>query len=162
MSKCLIPVLVSNHVDECHWPSPTTICFSLGTLVMNDPFIMNDAKELFLWLNGFSFPTKRNLSIRLLVFFMPFEFQFVFLVINIVFSNFRIHFLQGPLNYAFGKGSTFYLDTHIGHIEMTFPFQSWHNKLKIFQYFSSFLIYNHTHMTMKIVRTNLMHHLICT
>jgi hypothetical protein len=64
---------------------------------------------------------------------MPFEFQFVFLVINIVFSNFRIHFFQGPLNYAFGKGWTFYLDTHIGiHIEMTFPFQLTHNKLKDF------------------------------
>jgi hypothetical protein len=30
------------------------------------------------------------------------------------------------------------------------------------QYFSSLLIYNHTHMIMKIVRTNFMHHLIFT
>jgi hypothetical protein len=61
------------------------------------------------------------------MFLMPFEFQFVFLVINIVFSNFRIHFFQGLLKYAFGKGWTFVLDIHI---EMTFPFQSAHNILK--------------------------------
>ncbi len=97
-------------------------CLSLGTLVMNLAmihFIMNDAQELLLWWNGFCFPTRRKLLIWLLVFLMPFEFQFVFLVINIVFSNFRIHFFRGLLNYAFGKGWTFVSNIHI---EMTFPF----------------------------------------
>jgi hypothetical protein len=50
---------------------------------------------------------------------MRFEFQFVFLVIKIVFSNFKIHFFRGLLNYAFGKGWTFVSNIHI---EMTFPF----------------------------------------
>jgi hypothetical protein len=62
---------------------------------------------------------------------MPFQFQFVFLVVNIGFFNFRILFFQGLLNYAFEKGWTFFLDIHIAiHIEMTFPFQSTHNILK--------------------------------
>jgi len=58
---------------------------------------------------------------------MPFEFQFVFLVINFVFSNFRIHFFQWFLNCAFGKGWTFFLDIHI---EMMFCFQLAHNILR--------------------------------
>jgi hypothetical protein len=58
---------------------------------------------------------------------MPFEFQFVFLVINFVFSNFRIHFFQWLLNYAFRKGWTFLLNVHI---EMMFPFQLAHNILR--------------------------------
>jgi hypothetical protein len=62
---------------------------------------------------------------------VPFEFQFVFLVIKFVFSNFRIHFFQWLLNYAFGKSWTFFLDIHIDiHIEMMFPFQSAHNILR--------------------------------
>jgi hypothetical protein len=80
-------------------------------------FIMNDAQELLLWLNGICFLTKRKLLIWLLVFLMPFEFQFAF--INIVFSNFRIHFFRGVLNYAFGKGWTFVSNIHV---EMMFPF----------------------------------------
>jgi hypothetical protein len=62
---------------------------------------------------------------------MPFEFQFVFLIINFIYSNFRIHFFQCLLNYAFGKGWTFFLDIHIDiHIEMMFPFQLAHNILR--------------------------------
>jgi hypothetical protein len=62
---------------------------------------------------------------------MSFEFQFVFLVVNIVFFSFGILFFQGLLNYTFAKGWTFYLDIHIAiHIEMTFPFQSTHNVLR--------------------------------
>jgi hypothetical protein len=41
-------------------------CFSLGTLVMNFAmihFIMNDAQELPLSLNGFCFSTRRKLFI---------------------------------------------------------------------------------------------------
>jgi len=101
-------------------------CFSLGTLVMNFAmihFIMNDAQQL-LSLNGFCFSTRRKWFRWLLVFLMFFEFQFVFLVVNIVFFNFGIFFFQGLLNYAFEKGWTFFLDIHIAiHIEMTFPFQ---------------------------------------
>ncbi len=87
------------------------VCFPLGTLVMNLAMfhsIMNDAQELFLSLNGFSFSTRRKLFIWILVLFMLVEFQFVFLVINIVFSNFGIHFFQGLLNYAFEKGWTYF------------------------------------------------------
>jgi hypothetical protein len=90
-------------------------------------FIMNDAQELLLSLNEFCFSTRRKLFIWLLVLLMPFEFQFVFLVINIIFSNFVIHFYRGLLNYAFGKGWTFVLDIHI---DMMFPFQSTHNILR--------------------------------
>jgi hypothetical protein len=121
-------------------------------------FILNDAQELLLWLNGFCFPTRRKLLIWLLVFLMPFEFQFAFIVINIVFSNFRIHFFRGLLNYAFGKGWTFVSKIHI---KMMSPFNQLIIK-RFDQYFHSLIIYNHTHMIMKIVRTNFMHHLIFT
>jgi len=127
------------HEQSCWWMSleidqaQQPFCFFLGTLVMNlamIDFIMNDAQELLLWLNGFCFPTKKKLLIwQYLV--LPFEFQFVFLVINFVFSNFRIHFFQWLLNYAFGKGWTFFLDIHINiHIEMMFPFKLAHNILR--------------------------------
>jgi hypothetical protein len=127
-------------------------------------FIMNDAQELFLSLNGFCFSTRRKLFIWLLVFFMPFEFQFVFLVIDIVFSNFGIHFFQRLLNYAFEKGWTFFFKhphSHPHWDDVSFSINS--QLIKRFDsYFSSVLIYNHTYMIMKIVRTNLMHHLIFT
>ncbi len=125
--------------QSCRWmlleidQAQQAFCFSLGTLVMNlvmIHLIMNDAQELLLSLNGFCFWTWRKLFIWLLMLLMPFEFQFVFLVVNIVFFNFGIHFFQGLLNYAFEKGWTFFLDIHIAiHIEMTFPFQSTHNIL---------------------------------
>jgi hypothetical protein len=120
---------MSLDIDQAQQP----FYFSLGTFVMNLAmihFIMNDAQEL-LSLNRFCFPTRRKLFIWLLVIFMPCEFQFVFLVVNIVFSNFGIHFFQGLLNYAFEKGWTFFLDIHIAiRIEMTFLVQSTHNILR--------------------------------
>jgi hypothetical protein len=125
---------------------------------------MNDAQELLLPLNGFSFSTRRKLFIWILVLFMPFEFQFVFLVINIVFSNFGIHFFQGLLNYAFEKGWTFFFrhpHNHPHWNDISFSITSQHIK-RFDQYLSSLLIYNHTYMIMKIVKTNLMHHLIFT
>ncbi len=109
-------------------------CFSFGTLVMNVAiihFIMNDAQEVLLSLNGFCFSSRKKLFIWLFVLVMLFEFEFMFLVINIVFSNFTTHLFQGLLNYAFVKGWAFLLDIHIAiHIEMTFPFQSTHNILR--------------------------------
>jgi hypothetical protein len=121
---------MSLKIDQAQQP----FCFSLGTLVMNLAmihFIMNDAQELLLSLNGFCFSTRRKWFIWLSVLLMPFEFQFVFFVVNIVFSKCGILFFQGILNYAFEKGWTFFLDIHIAiHIEMTFPFQSTHNILK--------------------------------
>jgi hypothetical protein len=125
-------------------------------------FIMNDAQEL-LSVNGFCFSTRRKWFIWLLVLLMPFEFQFVFLVVNIVFFNFGIHFFQGLLNYAFEKGWTFFRHPH-SHPhwdDISFSINSQHIK-RCYQYFSSLLIYNHTYMIMKIVRINLMHHLIFT
>ncbi len=127
-------------------------------------FIVNDAQELFLSLNGFCFSNKRKLFIWLLVLFMPFEFQFVFLVLNIVFSNFIIHFFQGLLNYAFEKGWTFFFrhpHSHPHWGDVSFSINSQHIK-RFDQYFSSLLIYNHTYMMMKIVKTKLMHHYIFT
>ncbi len=132
LSPCPWTIMSMNVIGI--WPSPTTILFfswNLGNESCNDPFIMNDAQELLLSLNGFYFSIRKKLFIWLFVFLMPFEFQFVFLVINIVFSNFGIHFFQGLLNYAFEKGWTFFLNIHIAiHIEMTFPFQSTHNILR--------------------------------
>jgi hypothetical protein len=52
----------SLEIDQAQQP----FCFSLGTLVMNIAmihFIMNDAQELLLSLNGFCFSTKRKLFI---------------------------------------------------------------------------------------------------
>jgi hypothetical protein len=53
---------ISLEIDQAQRP----FCFSLGTLVMNlvvIHFIMNDAQELLLPLNGFSFSTRRKLFI---------------------------------------------------------------------------------------------------
>jgi len=137
--------------------------FSLGTLVMNLAmihFIMNDAQELLLSWNGFCFSTRRKLFIWLLVFLMPFEFQFVFLVVNIVFSNFGIQFFQGFFKLCvWQRLNLFFRHPHWDAI--SFLIKSQHIK-RFDQYFSSLLIYNHTYMIMKIVRTNSMHHLIFT
>ncbi len=153
---------MSLKIDQAQQP----FCFSLGTLVMNLAmfhFIMNDAQEFLLSLNGFYFSTRRKLFTWLLVLFMPFEFQCVFLVINIVFSNFGIHFFQGLLTYAFEKGWTFFLDIHIAiHIEMMLPFHSTHNILRDLVNILVPCWSTITHIWMKFVRTNLMHHPIFT
>ncbi len=128
LSPCPWTIMSVNVIGN--WPSPTTILifsWNLGNEYGNDPFIINDAQELLLSLNGFCFSTRKILFIWLLVLLMPFEFQFVFFVVNIVVSNFGIHFFQGLLNYAFEKSWTFFLDIPI---EMTFPFQSTHNILR--------------------------------
>jgi hypothetical protein len=121
-------------------------------------FIMNDAQELLLSLNGFCFSTKRKLFKWLLVFFMPFEFQFVFLVINIVFSNFGIQFFKGLFKLCVWKRLNLVF-RHPHWDANSFSISSKHIK-RFDQYFNSLLIYNHTYMIMKSVRTNLMHHLI--
>ncbi len=152
---------MSLKIDQAQQP----FCFSLGTLVMNLAmihFIMNDAQELLLSLNGFCFSTRRKWFIWLLV--MPFEFQFVFFVVNIVFSKCGFFFFRGLLNYAFEKGWTFFsrhTHRHPHWDDIFFSINSQHFK-RFDQNLSSLLIYNQTYMIMKIVRTNLMHHLIFT
>jgi hypothetical protein len=122
---------------------------------------MNYAQEVLLSLNGFCFSSRKILFIWLFVFVMLFEFEFMFLVINIVFSNFTTHLFQGLLNYAFVNGWTFFFrppHSHQHWDDVSFSINSQHIK-RFDQYFSSLLIYNHTYMIMRIVTTNLMHHL---
>jgi hypothetical protein len=125
---------------------------------------MNDAQEVLLSLNGFCFSSRKILFIWLFMLVIFFEFEFMFLVINIVFSNFTIHLFQGLLNYAFVKGQTFFFrppHSHRHWDDVSFSINSQHIK-RSDQYFSSLLICNHIYMIMKIVTTNLMHHLIFT
>jgi hypothetical protein len=109
-------------------------------------------QELLLSLNGFCFSTRRKWFIWLLVFLMSFEFQFVLLVVNIVFFNFGILFFQGLLNYTFGKGWTFFFKhphSHPHWDDISFSVNS--QRIKRFdQYFNSFLIYNHTHIVVTL------------
>jgi hypothetical protein len=124
-------------------------------------FIMNDTQEFLLSLNGFCFQTRRKLFIWLLVLIMHFEFQFVFLVANIVFSNSRIHFSRILKVCIWKRLNLFFKhpQSRPRWNDIYFSINSQH--IKIFdQYFCSLLIYNHTYMIMKIVRTNLMDHLI--
>jgi len=106
-------------------------------------------------LMDFAFQLGEN-YLWLSVLLMPFEFQFVFVVINNVLFNFGIHFFPRLLNYEFQKGWTFFFKhphSHPHGNDVFFSINSQHIK-RFDQYFSSLIIYNHRYMIMEIVITN--------
>jgi hypothetical protein len=119
------------NIEQVHYPHACKqSCRSMSLEIdqAQQPFCLSLAMIHFIWMMqknfsfhwmDFAFQLGENYLYDYWCFLCLLSFNLCSLSLTFFFSNFRIHFFRGLLNYAFGKGWTFVSNIHI---EMMFPF----------------------------------------